>query len=521
MKIWLLLFAILFCGLALPAQDLYDLEKIVEIKIHFSDPDWERKLHTLKEAGEDERLIGDVWVNGQKYSDAGIRYKGNSSYFNVRKAGLKKLPFNIKVNFTQRGQKLPGGYSTLKLSNGFRDPSFLREVLAYEVAAQYMPAPVANFAKVWLNEEYLGLYNLTQSVDDDLLERFFGHDEGILFKCDPTWNGVKLGNCPESDKASLQYIGADTICYRNSYELKSKGGGWPALVDFTRVLNQQPERLEEVLNIDETLWMLAFDNVTVNLDSYIGRLCHNYYLYRDTLGIHHPMIWDMNLCFGGFRYTGLGPPLDDDKLESLSLFLHFKEQNEKRPLILQLLRNDLYRKVYVAHVKTLLEEQFAGERFAERALRIHRLIAGEIAADPYLLYDKALFVKNLTESVQIDEEMSIPSPVQLMQKRATYLLGHPLMQFPAPAVEAVVHTVEGEQVSFSAQASDAQQVWLFYRAGSYQPWKRLPLSATASAWAGQLPAAAVQHYYIVAEGAKAATVVPARASKAYYEVVVK
>jgi hypothetical protein len=32
------------------------------------------------------------------------------------------------------------GYGTLKLANVYNDPSFVREVLSYEIARKYMPA---------------------------------------------------------------------------------------------------------------------------------------------------------------------------------------------------------------------------------------------------------------------------------------------------------------------------------------------------------------------------------------------
>ncbi|RME92896.1 MAG: hypothetical protein D6772_16420, partial [Bacteroidetes bacterium] len=161
--------ALLLAPLSLLGQtDLYDLTHIVEIDIQFQEPDWHERLDSLKEAGHDERLVADVTVDGKPYPATGIRYKGNSSYFNVRNANVRKLPFNLKVNFVHKKARLPGGFTTMKLSNVFRDPSFLREVLAYEIAGKYMPAPRSNFARVSVNGEYLGLYNLTESVDDDL-----------------------------------------------------------------------------------------------------------------------------------------------------------------------------------------------------------------------------------------------------------------------------------------------------------------------------------------------------------------
>ena len=162
------------------AQDIYDVRSVKDVKIQFEYDDWKGQLNAFKEAGNDERLLGKVTVNGKLYNDVGVRYKGNSSYFNVRNQGSSKLPFNIKINFKNKEQTLPGGYTSLKLSNVFRDPSFLREVLAYEIAGKYMPSPRANYVRLYVNGELLGLYNNTESVDEKFLVENFGDDKGAL-----------------------------------------------------------------------------------------------------------------------------------------------------------------------------------------------------------------------------------------------------------------------------------------------------------------------------------------------------
>ena len=121
-------------------QDFYDIPHITEIRITFSEPDWDTILDSLKQTNaEEDRLIASVKVDGIQYDSVGVRYKGNSSYFNVRNAKKSKLPFNIKSNHIRKKQTFKDGFKTLKLSNVFRDPSFLREVISYEIGRNYMP----------------------------------------------------------------------------------------------------------------------------------------------------------------------------------------------------------------------------------------------------------------------------------------------------------------------------------------------------------------------------------------------
>ena len=66
-------------------------------------------------------------IDGLKDENVGVKYKGNSSY-NINNV---KNPINIRLDYLNNGQSIDG-YNVLKLSNGFMDPSFVREVLSYE-----------------------------------------------------------------------------------------------------------------------------------------------------------------------------------------------------------------------------------------------------------------------------------------------------------------------------------------------------------------------------------------------------
>ena len=131
-------------------NNLFDIEYVPEVRLYFDESNWAENLDSLKDIAQEGRLTGDLELDGKRYEKVGVRYKGNSSFNNVRKNEHDKLPFNIKVNYVNLEQHLAEGFQTLKLSNVFRDPSFLREVLSYEIAGKYMPAPRANFVRLSL-----------------------------------------------------------------------------------------------------------------------------------------------------------------------------------------------------------------------------------------------------------------------------------------------------------------------------------------------------------------------------------
>jgi len=517
--LWLLVLCWAEAGLA--QKDLYDLERMIDIHLYFEEEDWAARLDSLKDARQDERLRAAVVVDGKRYEGVGVRYKGNSSFHNVRKLEENKLPFNIKIDYEDPAQHLPGGYTTLKLSNVFRDPSFLREVLSYEVAGRYMPAPRANYARVYVNEAYLGLYNSSESIDKKFLAEHYGYGEGVLIKCDPDWRYRRQPDCPVSDRASLQYLGEDTLCYKGLYELKSDTG-WAQLMTLAEVLEGAGDQLEAVLDVDQSLWMLAFNNALVNLDSYSGMLCHNYYLYQDTFGQFHPIVWDMNLSLGGFRHVEEAQVLSNQELAELSPFLHFR--NDKRPLIRKLLAEGLYRKIYVAHLRTIYEDYLADEKLKERARTIQRMIAPYVEEDSGKLYSYVAFQQNLDQTAEVGGEPVI-GLWELMGKRREYLAQHPLLRQEPPSIEEVAHERMGEEFRIECRVLGAEKVWLYHRRAGKENFQRAAMTLEAgdgepagerAAWVARIPAGAATQYYLVAEGEKAAALSPKRASREFH-----
>ena len=165
------------------SQNFYNPTGIRDIRMIFPTDEWDKFLDSAKNAHSDARLIGTVTIEGQKFENAGVRYKGNSSYFGTRKRGVKKLPFNIKL---PKNQLIEGKYHTLKLSNVSKDASFIREALSYEIIGTYMPAPKANFARVYVNDKLQGFYSNVESIDEYFVKNRM-NTEGYLIKCDPEW----------------------------------------------------------------------------------------------------------------------------------------------------------------------------------------------------------------------------------------------------------------------------------------------------------------------------------------------
>ena len=115
------------------SQNVFDIG-IRNIEIFFSEPNWDDTLDVYYINDLGQRLIDSILIDGVVDQDVGIKYKKGNSSYNINNT---KNPFNIKLDYVNNGQSI-NGYNVLKLSNGFRDPSFVREVLTYEMARNYI-----------------------------------------------------------------------------------------------------------------------------------------------------------------------------------------------------------------------------------------------------------------------------------------------------------------------------------------------------------------------------------------------
>ncbi len=515
-----------FSGFFIPslhAQDFY--KGIQEVRITLPHIDWDDKLDSLKNNNPEARLAGQCLIAGQKFDSIGIRYKGNSSYFRTRKDTYKKLPFNIKLDYKIKSQRIAGAHTSVKLSNAFLDPSFIRDPLAYEVIRQYMPAPECNFARVYVNTTFYGLYVNTESIDEAFVQKHFQTDKGYLIKCDPdNWKRVRSQTgCPKGENASLAYLNDSAGCYDSFYEVDT-AAAWKPLLRLIKVLNKTPDKIEQVLDVDQTLWMLALNNTLVNLDSYNGSLSHNYYLWFDTTGVAHPLIWDLNMAFGGWRRNFSFELMTDDDLIQYQPLAEIN--NVKRPLISKLLTNPLYRKIYLAHMRTIVKDNLTSGTLMKRAEVMMKEIDPWVKLDSMKLYSYTEFQQSMNKTMENGPDKVIGLR-QLMDKRGEWLQKHPLLTKTAPVISEVKHVQQGEKWLITAKTGDAKSSWLFYRNNPAFAFKRTAMfddgthgdvAAGDGVFTNEVEAVSITHYYIAADNDEAASLFPEKASHDFLKI---
>lgn len=214
------------------------------------------------QGGEEDRPQVKVTVRegGKVYTDVALHLKGAAGSF--RRFDDKPA---LTLNFSKhvKGQEFHG-YSKLSLNNSVQDPTFLCEAISRELfEAAGVPAPQADFATVLINGRDLGLYVLVEGYNKDFLRRHFKNVKGNLYDggfCQEVNHHLEVdsGDNP-NDRSALDQLMA--AAHEPSSDLR-----WT--------------RLNEILDMDRFITMLAMEILTCHWDGYsLNR--NNYRLFHD------------------------------------------------------------------------------------------------------------------------------------------------------------------------------------------------------------------------------------------------
>ncbi len=406
--------------------NFYDVSTLEKIEINFAQPNWDYMMDTAKSGSGEYIMAATVSINGSTYDSVGVKYKGNSSYDST----YKKNPLHIALDeFKSQSYQ---GFTDIKLGNGYADPSQIREVLAYQILQNYMDCPNANFAQVYINGVYYGIYSNAESINKDFCSEHFYSSDNTFIKCNPI---VIPG---PTTKSNLRFKpNLDSSAYFNFYEIKSDNG-WNELVALCDSVTNHASTSSTSIDMDKTIWMLAFDNVLVNLDSYLGVFAQNYYLYKDNNNIYNPIIWDLNMAFGGFPFVGSGATgmgsLTVANMQQLSPLIHAADSYW--PLINAIQNNPTYKRMYIAHMRTIVNEFFSNNAYLNLAQQLQSSIDTALVNDTNNFYSYTQFQNALTTNYFVGS-YTVPGISNLMSARTSYLQSTAEFLASTPSITSV------------------------------------------------------------------------------------
>ena len=269
------------------ADDLFDASTLHEVRLFINSRDLQRLKATYQ---LNTYYTADLVWRGLRARNVAVRSRGTGSRSGT-KLGLR-VDFN---RYTSRQQFV--GLTSLILDNLWQDPSFIREKLAMATFARLgQAAPRTSFARLFINNQYQGLYALTEAIDDAFLRRSFG-ETGYAFEYH--WVRPFYG----------ESLGGNLAAYRPLFEPQNHTleanatlfGPIRSLFDEVNAADDAVwrERVSEWLDLEQFVTHAAIEMFLSELDGVVGYAgMNNFYLYRDPRTFRHRVIpWDRDNAF--------------------------------------------------------------------------------------------------------------------------------------------------------------------------------------------------------------------------------
>ena len=408
---------------------MFDTGILRTMFIDFEDADYHNTLVDAFFENPALRIPAIVSMDDITVDSVAVRYKGNSTFCLPNDNGSPKLPYNLDFNFWSEESELMG-YHKIKLANAWLDPTFAKEYMAALIYRRYLPTPEVNLLALNTQGDYTGIYVNTESINKQFLKKHFSEQDGALFKCDPS--GVFcIENGEEYNPPTMHWMGLDSTDYYDSYVLKSEYG-WAELIELTNTVNNDPENISEILNVDRVLWALAVNQVVSNLDTYNGYYVHNYYLYLTENGLWQMIPWDLDNSF-------IGAILGWDYYSPESLYEYDiydgAAADEGKPLTHLLLNDPLYRKQYEAHIRTIIQESLDPTAIAAEVYAMQSLAYDAVSADNNNLFTMNQFTQNVEEAIWYG--WGFGGILSTVEARREYLLSHYSIDQTSPEISSV------------------------------------------------------------------------------------
>lgn len=355
----------------------YETRLFDKTRVHTIDIIVEDWSAFLANAPKEEYAACDLVIDGEKFSNVAIRAKGNNSRRLTEKYGLQR--YSLKVEFDHYEYGTYYGLDKFSLDSSFQDNSYMKTWITYDMMA-YMdvPTPLCSYTWVRVNGQDWGLFLAIEEPEEAFAKRNFGNNYGQLYKPDY----LRLSD--ENADVHLRYTDDSVDSYSNIFrnaKFDPTDEDKARLIQSLKTLSTG-EDLETAVNVDEVLRYFTVQVFVVNLDSYLGKTGHNYFLYEED-GVLQILPWDYNLAFSTYS-LGMPDPINDS-----TLYVNYPintpaagEIMRKRPLYHNLMKNRDYYAQYHAYFDEFIEGYFESGHFAQMVAETSAMIAPYVEKDP-------------------------------------------------------------------------------------------------------------------------------------------
>jgi spore coat protein CotH len=272
-----------------PTAEFFDDSVVHDLKLWINSRDWDTlKTNFLSNA----YYPADLQWKTTTVRNVGIRSRGNGSRSGF-KPGLR-----VDIDRYSTTQKFVG-LKSFVLRNNTQDPSQLHEFLSMQFFRRMgMPAPREAFARLFVNNQYVGLYTIVESVDKSFLTRQFADNDGFLFDYDYP---------PEAAPFYFEDRGPDPAAYvplpfkPETHENNSRP---EVIANMVRTINTSSAAvfrgaIAEFIDLALFIRHVATEVFLADHDGLLGNWgMNNFYMYRPEFSNQFRLIvWDKSQSF--------------------------------------------------------------------------------------------------------------------------------------------------------------------------------------------------------------------------------
>ncbi|TMO77180.1 spore coat protein CotH [Pseudoalteromonas sp. S3776] len=344
------------------------------LSITITDENWQ---DILDNPLDEEYHETSITFNGVTLDSVAIRTKGGSSLSTVANSSSDRYSFKVDINEYVSGQTF-FGLKKFTLQNSFNDPSYMREVIAYDLMDEMgVPTPEHAYVNFYVNGELFGLYLMVEAIDSEFLEKHFANSNGDLYK-------------PDGTGSDLLWLGDDIHSYTDiNLQTNEESTDNGAFINFVESLDAgETNAIDE----DTLLRYMSVSTSLSNLDSYHGTLAHNYYIY-DQDGVFSILPWDFNESFGTFN-------MDCNSVDIRELYIDEPVSGalNERPMLANVFADQNNLDTYHSYLTQLINGSLSSDTFSARVNEIADLIREHVQNDPTSFYGSDYFEQNLTST---------------------------------------------------------------------------------------------------------------------------
>lgn len=271
------------------ATELFDSTVMQEIRLSVNS----RDLRALHEKYLDNTYYtADLTWKNVKVRNVGIRSRGQGSR-NPTKLGLR-----VDMSRYTTDQTFVG-LDAIVLDNLWQDDSLIRERLAFTFFDRLgLGAPRESYCRLFINNEYQGLYTITEEIGGPFAQRVTGETDGTVFEFHYSdalkWRGEDLGGIKAYKplfEARTHELDADTILYTPIQQLFREVNGPDDAV--------WRDRVEQYIDLNAFMTYVGIEEFIAENDGILGFAgMNNFYLYRSPNTTKHRLfVWDKDQSF--------------------------------------------------------------------------------------------------------------------------------------------------------------------------------------------------------------------------------